>query len=117
MAKLLSSVKQLWKTKPLLVNCVTYGALYGGAELTQQCLIRKAFVSTLQWRNQTNIDLYALVTTFLLFCCKQSLYVWSSTSSGDIVSSLNMLQKPIAVFLTSVTQSGLGINVGSIHFL
>ena len=61
MAKLLSSVKQLWKTKPLLVNCVTYGALYGGAELTQQCLIRKAFVSTLEWQNQTNIDMYSLV--------------------------------------------------------
>ena len=45
MAKLLSTVKRLWTTKPLLVNCVTYGTLYGAAELSQQCLIRKAFVS------------------------------------------------------------------------
>jgi len=43
MAKLLSTVKRLWTTKPLLVNCVTYGTLYGAAELSQQCLIRKAF--------------------------------------------------------------------------
>ena len=40
-----STIKRLWKTRPLLVNCITYGALYGGAELSQQCLIRKAFVS------------------------------------------------------------------------
>ena len=45
MAKLLSTVKRLWTTKPLLVNCVTYGTLYGAAELSQQCLIRKTFVS------------------------------------------------------------------------
>ena len=45
MSKLFSSVKNLWKTKPLFSNCVTYGALYGAAELSQQCLIRKVFVS------------------------------------------------------------------------
>jgi hypothetical protein len=41
----ISFVKRLWKTQPLLVNCITYGSLYGGAELSQQCMIRKAFVS------------------------------------------------------------------------
>ena len=45
MARLISSVKRLWTTKPLLVNCITYGTLYGAAELSQQCLIRKVFVS------------------------------------------------------------------------
>ena len=45
MSKLFSTVKNLWKTKPLFSNCVTYGALYGAAELSQQCLIRKVFVS------------------------------------------------------------------------
>ena len=45
MAKIISSVKSLWKTKPLLANCVTYGSLYGAAELSQQCLLRKVFVS------------------------------------------------------------------------
>ena len=47
MSKLFSSVKNLWKTKPLFSNCVTYGALYGAAELSQQCLIRKVFVSSI----------------------------------------------------------------------
>ena len=48
MAKAIATVKRLWKTRPLLVNCITYGTLYGGAELSQQCLIRKAFVSMVQ---------------------------------------------------------------------
>ena len=50
MSKLFSSVKNLWKTKPLFSNCVTYGALYGAAELSQQCLIRKVFVSRIQYK-------------------------------------------------------------------
>jgi len=46
MAGLASKFKAVWRSQPLLSNCITYGLLYGGAEFSQQTLIRKVFPET-----------------------------------------------------------------------
>jgi len=75
MSKLFSSVKNLWKTKPLLSNCVTYGGLYGAAELSQQCLIRKVFAEKPEELDLPLVGRYVVLgstvfPTFLFFWYK-----------------------------------------------
>lgn len=38
---MLSKLKAAFKARPLLSNCIIYGTLYGGAELSQQIILRK----------------------------------------------------------------------------
>jgi len=37
----MQSIRRLFATRPILSNCIVYGTLYAGAELSQQTLLRK----------------------------------------------------------------------------
>ena len=52
MAALFRAVKSSFAKRPLLSNCLTYGALYAAAEFSQQTLIRKVLVSVVQDKRQ-----------------------------------------------------------------
>ena len=45
-------IKAFFKSQPLASNCITYGLLYMGAELSQQTLLRKILP-----KKQQNLDL------------------------------------------------------------
>ena len=42
---IIAKARNVFKSKPLLSNCLTYGSLYAGAEFSQQTIIRKILVS------------------------------------------------------------------------
>ncbi len=52
MSALLAAARRLFARRPLLANCATYGALYAGAEFSQQTVLRKLLVKiTLNFKN------------------------------------------------------------------
>jgi len=37
---LISTIKNVWNSHPLISNCITYGILYSGSEFIQQTILR-----------------------------------------------------------------------------
>lgn len=61
MSRIFAAAKQLFIKKPLLANCIVYGGLYSGAELTQQLLNKKSLTDKSEKCDLALVGRYAVL--------------------------------------------------------
>ncbi len=70
MSALLAAARRLFARRPLLANCATYGALYAGAEFSQQTVLRKLLVKIKL--NFKNGSVHQFISRLFFECAKRN---------------------------------------------
>ena len=84
-----ASLRAYLKGRPLLTNCITYGALYMGAEFSQQTLLRKVLPEKKQDYDLAMVGRYGVLgstvfPTILYYWYKIISEIMSCEESGHL---------------------------------